>query len=737
MLTRSRRTFTGVRRLPSTCHIPALLLFVCLTLVACDNPEKSIPARSGETTVLNYPHSPRGEQTDDYHGTAVADPYRWLEGLDTADTQEWISAQNELSLPLLQDLPGREWFAGKLRSLIDYERFGIPQHRAGQYIYTYNSGQQEQDAIWATDNPAERGRLLLDPNPLSSDGTVSIGGYVLSPDGRKLAYSLSDGGSDWRTWQVVDVRTGEQLADELQGIKFSSVSWSTDSGGFYYSRYPRSAGDAVTNEYDDGQQVIIFYHSLGTGQASDSEIFRITDHPTRNPYARVTDDGRYLIIVLFDGYQTNGIYYKIIQDGKPATETVRLLDEWDARYDFLGNAGDRLFFQTTRDAPLGRIIAIDLDQTSPDDWQPIVPEAAEAISAATITGQTLILQYIVDARAAVKTFDLSGASDGEITLPGKGTVEGFAGHADDVDTFFSYTDFTTPTSIYRYHLKSGETTGINSPAVDVDTRQFTTQQVFYQSKDGTRVPMFIVHQKDVVPDGRLPVVLYGYGGFNVSLLPRYSTSRMAWLLAGGVYASANLRGGGEYGEAWHEAGTKLNKQNVFDDFVAAAEWLIEKNYTSPERLAIWGGSNGGLLVAAVANQRPDLFAVAVPAVGVLDMLRYHTASANARQWSSDYGLSENPAEFGAQLAYSPYHQLQAGTCYPATLVMADANDDRVVPWHSYKYAAALQHAQACDKPALIRIETRTGHGGGASTSKIVDEYADQWAFVAQALGMNF
>jgi prolyl oligopeptidase len=586
-----------------------------------------------------------------------------------------------------------------------------------------------------TDDPAERGRVLLDPNLLRADGTISIGGYQLSPDGRKLAYSLSDGGSDWKTWRVIDVETAETIGDALDGMKFSTISWSMDSDGFYYSRYPRDTGNADSNQYDDGQQVALWYHELGGDQAADQEVYRVTDHPTRNPYGKLTDDGRYLIINLFDGYLTNGIYYQVIRDGKRVPETIRLLDNWDARYDFLGNDGDRFYFQTTLNAPLGRVVAIDLTRPSPADWQTIVPEAGEAISVASIVGQKLFVQYIVNAHAAVKAFDLAGKSAGEIALPGKGTIEGFAGHSNDADTFFSYTDFTTPTSIYRFDLKTGETTNINSPAVDIEPGDYVAKQVFFPSRDGTRIPMYIIHRRDVTLDGRLPVVLYGYGGFNVSLLPRYSTSRMAWLSAGGVYASANLRGGGEFGEDWHESGTKLNKENVFDDFISAAEWLIDNDYTAPDRLAIWGGSNGGLLVAAVANQRPDLFAAVVPAFGVMDMLRYHTASANARQWSSDYGLSDNPDEFSVQYAYSPYHNLQPGICYPPILVMADASDDRVAPWHSYKYAAALQHVQACDKPALIRIETRAGHGAGASTTKIVDEYADQWAFVAQALEM--
>jgi len=687
-----------------------------------------------------YPDTRRVEQNDIYHGVTVNDPYRWLEDIDAEDSKNWVVAQNSVTMPYLQSLPTRAAFATRMRTLIDYERFGIPQQQAGIYVYTHNTGRQEQDVIRVTDDPAEPGRVLLDPNLLAAEGTISVGDFVLSPDGRSLGYSLSDGGSDWKTWHLLDVATGRNLADELHGIKFSGISWSPDSKGFYYSRYPRKAAGSDAMHYDGGRQVTVWYHVLGEAQDADREVYRVTDHATRNPYATVTDDGLYLIIDLFDGYQANGIYFQTLHDGKPGPDTVRLLDGWDARYEFLGNDGAYFFFKTTRDAPLGRVIRIDLARPGPEHWQTVVPQTGEAIAAASLVGQTLIVRYIVDAHTRVRIFDLSGGPGGEIVLPGKGTVSGFDGRIDATATFYSYTDFTTPQSVYRYDLETGDSTVINAVARTDDAGGYHSEQVFYESRDGTLVPMYIVQRKDLMPDGRRPTVLYGYGGFNVSLLPRYSSARMAWLESGGIYAVANLRGGGEYGEAWHEAGTRLNKQTVFDDFIAAAEWLIDNGYTVPDRLAIWGGSNGGLLVAAVANQRPELFAAVIPSVGVLDMLRYHLASANARQWSSDYGLSDNAEQFQAQYAYSPYHNVRSGPCYPATLVMADANDDRVVPWHSYKYAAALQYAQrqvpGCTRPVLIRIETRTGHGGGASTTKIVDEYADQWAFVAHALGIR-
>ena len=690
------------------------------------------PRGPQDISSLDYPTSPRSEQVDDYHGTIVPDPYRWLEDPAAPATQSWITAQNVLAQRYLSGLPGRDSFAKRLRALIDYERFDVPQASGGRYVYTYNTGQLEQDQLWVTDDPLERGRLLVNPEAIAADGTVSIGDFRLSRDGRRLAYSLSDGGSDWRRWAVLAVDSGETLDQNLVGIKFSDVAWAQDSSGFFYSRYPKSVTPGV---YDDARQVSIWYHVIGSPQVDDRLIYAVTDHPTRNPYGSVTDDGRYLVINLFDGYASNGVYLMPLDDGQPTGAVVRLLDAWDAQYEFLGNIDERLIFKTTHDAPLGRVIEIDLNRPGPESWRTLVAEQKEAIEGASFVGEMLIVRYIVDAHAQVRLFSSGGTDLGRVELPGKGTVAGFAGRYDDLETFFSYTDFTTPTTVYRFDLQSKATAVVHAPNVGFDPRSYQSSQVFYESRDGTCVPMTIVRRRDKPTDQPLPTVLYGYGGFNVSLLPRYSTSRIAWLEAGGTYAVANLRGGGEYGEAWHEAGTKLNKQNVFDDFIAAAEWLIGNGYTSVDQLAIWGGSNGGLLVGAVASQRPDLFAAAVPAVGVMDMLRYHTSSANARQWSSDYGLSENPAEFQALYAYSPLHNLQRGACYPSTLVMADANDDRVAPWNSYKYAAALQYAQECPRPALIRIETRTGHGAGASTTKIIAEYADQWAFVAAELGL--
>jgi len=712
---------------------PGLLLIALITIVVTAQVGCTGLSRGQQSmSSLDYPESRRSEQADDYHGTIVPDPYRWLEELTAPATQHWITAQNALTQPYLSGLPGRDFFATKLRTMIDYERFGVPQARGGRYAYTYNTGRLEQDQLWISDDPAQRGRLLLDPNPLAADGTVSLGDFELSRDGAQLAYSLSDGGSDWRSWAILAVDSGQVSAERLVGIKFSDVSWTPGGRGFFYSRYPESG---TPGDYDDSRQISIWYHEVGSPQADDRPIFSVSDHPTRNPYGSVTDDGRYLVISLFDGYASNGVYLMPLEDGRPGGAVVRLLDDWDARYEFLGNVGEQFFFKTTNAAPRGRVIEIDLQRPDPSHWRTLVPEQAQALDGVSFVGGLLIVRYIVDAHAQVRVLSLSGADLGAVDLPGKGTVGGFAGQHDATETFFSYTDFTTPATVYRFDLEMQRSAVIHAPDMSFDPLSYQSTQVFYSSRDGTRVPMTIVRRRDIPAGQPAPTVLYGYGGFNVSLLPRYSVSRMAWLEAGGTYVVANLRGGGEYGEAWHEAGIKLNKQNGFDDFIAAAEWLIEHDYTTSDQLAIWGGSNGGLLVGAVAIQRPELFAAAVPAVGVLDMLRYHTSSANARQWSSDYGLSENPDEFHAQFAYSPVHNLSRGVCYPSTLVMADANDDRVAPWNSYKYAAALQYAQGCTRPALIRIETRTGHGGGASTSKIIDEYADQWSFVAAETGL--
>lgn len=704
------------------------LLAAGLLLAACDNDEIGMQASD-----IEYPPTPRSETVDTYHGTKVADPYRWMEELDSPDVKAWVQAQNAIAEPWLAGIPERDAIIKRMTDTWDYERYTTPYKEGDRYFYKRNDGLQNHYVLHVTKSLNTEGRVLLDPNTFSEDGTVSLSQAVPSPNGELLAYSISDGGSDWRQWRVRNVETGDDLPDMIMHTKFSGVSWSRDSSGFFYSRYPMGAHGTA----DDSKPVGIHYHTIGTPQEDDAQIYAL-DHPTRNPYGTVTEDGRYLVITVWDGYASNAVHYMALDEGSgPAVE---LLTEWDALYTFLGNQDSRLYFQTTNGAPNGRVIAIDVEQPEPSAWREIVPEQKEALEIATLVGGHVVAQYLQDAQSLVRVHNMNGEHVRDVALPAVGSASGFSGSQKNSETFFAFSSFTVPNQIYRYNVATGESELFRKDQVPAHLDVYETKQVFFESKDGTRVPMFIVHHRDMELDGTNPTLLYGYGGFNVALTPTFSISRTTWLQMGGVLAVANLRGGSEYGEAWHEAGTKLKKQNVFDDFIAAAETLIDLKYTNPGKLAIQGGSNGGLLVGAVLNQRPELFGAALPAVGVMDMLRYHTPSANARAWSSDYGLSENPEEFKAIYAYSPYQNVRDDVCYPPTLVTTADHDDRVVPWHSYKYTAAMQHAQAvqkkCHAPILISIETRAGHGAGKPTWMIIENIADQWAFLAHALNME-
>ncbi len=674
-----------------------------------------------------YPDARRDGTVDTYHGVRVPDPYRWLENETSDETQAWIAAENEITNAYLDSLPARDRIEARLTELYDYERFGIPSEEGGRYFYSRNDGLQNQSVLYIADSLDATPRVLIDPNTFSEDGTQALGGTEVSPDGRYLAYAVSDGGSDWRIWRVRDIDSGKDLDDTIRHIKFSGVSWDRDSSGFYYSRYPIGAdGNA-----DDQQSVSIYHHQLGTSQDQDALVYA-ADVETQNPYAAVTEDGRFLMVSHFDGYLANAVY--LIRLDESGAQPTPVFDEWDAQYNFLGNTGETLFFTTTKDAPNSRVIAV--EATNPGSFREIIPEQTQALQGTSLIGGHLVAQFIEDAKTAVRVYDLDGNLVREVALPGVGSARGFGGHADSPETFYSFSGFTQPGAIYRYDVATGESELFRQPQVVFDLDDFETKQIFYESKDGTRIPMFLVHKKGIKLDGTNPTLLYGYGGFNVSLTPSFRASRLAWVEMGGVYAVANLRGGGEYGKAWHIAGTKGNKQNVFDDFIAAAEWLIDTGYTSTPKLAIEGGSNGGLLVGACMTQRPDLFGAAVPHVGVLDMLRYHTQSANARQWSDDFGISEDPDDFRYLWAYSPYHNVRAGACYPPTLITTAEGDDRVKPWHSYKFAAMLQRAQDCDNPVLIRIETRAGHGAGKPLSKAMRETADIYAFLVDQLGME-
>lgn len=709
---------------------PLLLLLGALVSLLVSFMGAANGSRSADA--LAYPASPRVDHIDVYHDQRIADPYRWLEDERSTDTRKWIEAQNALAQPHLEAIPAREKIKERLTQLWNHERFDIPVKRGGRYFYLRNDGLQNQSVLYVAESLTATPRVLLDPNTLSKDATIALGEFVPSPDGKLLAYGLSDGGTDWRTWHVREVATGRDLPEVLRFMKFAPVAWTADSRSLYYARYPLRADGSG----DDTKQREIYRHILGTPVASDPLIFRVTDHPTRNPYVQLSDDGRYAVIYLYDGSQQTGLYHiRLGKDGAPASDVVRLFDWFDASYQFVAEIDDVFYVHTTKDALNGQVIAVPAASAAKANWRTIVPESRFALIVASVVGGKLFTQYLEDAHSVVRAFDLSGKAAYEVKLPGLGQAGGFQGDVEDGETFFSYTDFLTPASISRLDVASGRAEIFRAPKFNVSLSSYVTEQVFYRSKDGARVPMFIVRKREFVKNGTAPLQLYGYGGFSIPQLPAFSVPVLVWLEMGGVYAVANLRGGSEYGEAWHSAGTKTQKQNVFNDFIAAAEYLIAGKYTSSSKLAIRGRSNGGLLVGAVITQRPELFGAALPAVGVLDMLRYHTPSANARQWSSDYGLSENEEQFRALLAYSPLHNVKKGTCYPPTLITTADRDDRVVPWHSYKFAAALQQAQGCANPALLRIETRAGHGAGKPVWMQIEDFADQWAFLVKALEM--
>jgi prolyl oligopeptidase len=722
---------------PRTPVRSALTVLGCAALGACAASPGSRES-SGEAS-LRYPPTAQVDHADLYHGTRVADPWRWMEDLDSPAVKAWVEAQNGLAQPWLETIPQRARVLERLKALWDYDQYGyawlegkdrVPLRRGDRYFFVEKRGLQDQGVLYWAPSPEAEPRVLIDPNALSSDATVSLSDFVVSPDGRFVAWATSDGGTDWDTWRVREVDSGRDLGDEIRRTKFTRVAWTPDAGAFYYSAYPA----LPDGRGDDQRQVRVYRHRLGTPQSADELVYEVTDHPRRNPYAELSDDGRWLLLQLTDGFQANA--YRVLDLQAPGAGVRPLLDAWDGLHAFLGSAGDLLYFQTTAGAPNGRVIALRAAEPAPERWQVVVPEQPERLEAASLVGGHVVAQYLEDARSRVRVHRLDGTLRNEVALPGSGTAYGFAPDRRGAETFFAYTDYLTPASLYRYDLARDEVSLFRAPRVAFDPGPYVADQVFYESKDGTRVPMTVVRRRDAPRDGSQPLLLYGYGGFDISLTPSFSPAVAAWLDLGGAYAVANLRGGGEYGAAWHEAGTKLAKQNVFDDFIAAAEWLVREGYTSPGRLAIHGRSNGGLLVGAAMTQRPELFAAALPGVGVLDMLRYHTASANAYQWSSDYGTVESAEMFQALHAYSPVHRVQKGACYPATLVTTADRDDRVVPWHSYKFAAALQAAQGCANPALIRIETRAGHGAGKPTWMQIEDWADQWAFLARQLGME-
>jgi prolyl oligopeptidase len=680
-------------------------------------------------TSLKYPETQQVNQIDIYHGVEVADPYRWLEDPDSPETKAWVEAQNQVTFSYLNQIPQREEIKNRLTQVWDYAKYGIPFKRGDRYFYYKNDGLQNQSVLYVLNSLDDEPRVLIDPNLLSEDGTVSLSGLAISKDGNLMAYALSYSGSDWKEWHVRNIETGEDLPDLIKWSKFSGASWTHDHQGFFYSRYDEP--NEQTKHEDVNYYQKLFYHKIGTDQSQDILVYHRPDQKEWGFSGVVSEDGQYLIISVWLGTDPkNLLFYKDLTN--PSAEVVELISEFKAQYSFIDNDGSVFWLETDLDAPRGRAIAIDISNGNQTE---IIPERAETLQGVSVLNHQFVAAYLKDAHSQIKIFNLDGSWVRDITLPGLGSAGGFDGDRADTETFYSFTSFTTPSTIFRYNMLTGESSVFRQPQADFNPGDYESHQVFYHSKDGTRVPMFITHKKGIKLDGNHPTYLYGYGGFNISLTPSFSVSQLVWMEYGGILAIPNLRGGGEYGEEWHQAGTKLNKQNVFDDFIAAAEWLIANQYTCREKLAIGGGSNGGLLVAACLTQRPDLFAAVLPAVGVLDMLRFHKFTIGWA-WCSDYGSPENPAEFKALYAYSPLHNLASGTHYPATLITTADHDDRVVPAHSFKFAAALQAAHAGEAPVLIRIETKAGHGADKPTTKIIEEVADKWAFLVRVLGME-
>jgi prolyl oligopeptidase len=689
-----------------------------------------------EAQRLEYPASKKGDVVDDYHGTSIPDPYRWMESLGSTETVAWIRAQNAVTSGYLEKLPYRETLRKRITELWDYPKVSLPYREGGRVFYRKNSGLQKQSVLYMRRSLSGAPRIVLDPNKLSPDGTTALFGYAAAPDGKHLLYALSEGGADWQTLRVRDLTTLRDLRDSVRWVRFSGIEWTNDGKGFFYSRYPEPPKGKKLEAALTGHA--LYYHRVGTPQSQDQLIYRQKDLPTWLSLGDVSEDGRYLVITVARGADPrNRLYVKML--GDPMEPSISapvkpLIEDDDAEYTYVGNVGTTFYVRTDKGAPNRKVIALDVRDPAPAKWQTIVPESKNAIENLALAGGQLAVQYLVDVKSEVRLFDPKGNAVGTISLPGVGSVFGLSGRYDTPELFYSYTSPLFPTTVFRYDHRSKQSTPFEAASSKFDVEGYETKQLWATSKDGTRIPYFVTARNGLTLDRSNPTLLYGYGGFSISQTPSYRPDVPAWLELGGVYVTANMRGGGEYGEAWHQAGMLDRKQNVFDDFIAVAEALVREGYTSPEHLAILGGSNGGLLVGAAMTQRPELFAVALPAVGVLDMLRYDKFTGGAL-WASEYGSPSDTAAFRYLRAYSPLHNVRAGTCYPATMVTTSDHDDRVVPSHSYKYTAALQEAQGCDKPILLRVETMTSHGY-RPTDKRIAELADQWAFAIANTGMK-
>jgi prolyl oligopeptidase len=682
---------------------------------------------------LQYPVTRTVDHVDSYHGARVPDPYRWLEDDTSAETAAWVEAQNKVTFAYLEAIPFRAALLKRLNALYDYAKFSTPSRKGDYYFFTKNSGLQNQSVLYIQRGLDGTPDVLLDPNAWSEDGTVRLGGYAASKDARLLAYTVSRSGSDWQEINVLDLATRKPLADKVEWVKVSGVAWR--GNGFYYSRYPAPARGRELSSINENHQV--YYHRVGTPQSADTLVFEDPKHPQRFHRVMTTEDERFAVLDVSDrgtGKQGNAVFVQDLSKPDPAF-TPLVPEIGDDTYSVLESVRGELLVFTDNQAPNGRVVRIDPANPAPANWRPIIPQKADTIDSVAVAGGKVIVTYMKDVASRAYVHNLEGTLENEVELPGLGSVSGFGGNMDDTSLFYAFTSFTYPTSIFRYDVAARKSAMFRAPEIPgLDVNQYETKQVFVTSKDGAKVPMFLVHRKGLVLDGRNPTLMYGYGGFNIATTPGFNSLRLALLEQGFVYASVNMRGGSEYGEAWHDAGTKLQKQNVFNDFIAAAEWLIANKYTSPARLAAQGGSNGGLLVGAVINQRPDLFRVAIPQVGVMDMLRFHKFTIGWN-WIADYGSSDNLEEFKALYAYSPLHNIKAGVKYPATLVTTADHDDRVVPAHSFKYAATLQKAASPENPVLIRIETKSGHGA-SNVTKQIEATADIYAFIMHNMGIT-
>lgn len=709
-----------------------VLAIVLLSTVSAMTVPMTATAEAAAVAATHYPQTRRVDLIETEFGVQVRDPYRWLENDVRTDPEvkNWVDAQNAVTNAFLKSLPGRSALEKRITELYDYERFAAPEKKGGRYFYTHNSGLQNQSVLFVRDRVDGDGRALIDPNPWSKDGATALAEWEPNEQGTKLLYAIQDGGTDWRTLKVRDVATGEDMADTVKWVKFSGLSWAKDGSGFYYSRFAEPKAGLAYQSLNKNQTV--YFHKLGTPQAADRKIFATPKKPDLSHGAQVSDDGRWLVITSSSG--TDPRYEVTLIDLKKPTGRPRVLvPGFEHNYSYIGNKGATFFFVTDDGAPRQKIVTLDVSKAKPAAHT-IVPEEAATLEGASLVGGHLVASYLADAKTEVRIHGLDGALTRKVELPGIGTASGFSGKLEDSETFFAFTSFNRPTTVYRYDVKSGEESAWATPKLAFNPDDYKVEQRFYTSKDGTRVPMFIVRKAGVTAPA--PTLLYGYGGFDISLTPAFSATRLAWLEKGGVYAVANLRGGGEYGKAWHDAGRLAKKQNVFDDFIAAGEFLKANGIASPKGLAVEGGSNGGLLIGAVVNQRPDLFDAAHPAVGVMDMLRFNQFTAG-RYWVDDYGYPDKQADFRTLLAYSPYHNIKSGVRYPPVLVTTADTDDRVVPGHSFKYLAALQAADPGNAPHLIRIETRAGHGSGKPTTKIIEEATDVMAFLGYFTGLSF